>query len=105
MILVGMEFLRLIIMVIAELIRMRYYSFVKSVKNNVQIMIFISRFIFNIVLLVPFFWIGYVKALLSGMGFWLPLSVLSIEEIPSVFLMFYLAFFKGRSLTKYFRNL
>lgn len=96
-ILVGIELIRLVTMVIAELARMRYFSIVKSVKINIQVMIFIGRFIFNLIIVVPYFFVCTSKGLMSGLGLYLPAIVLTFEELPGVFLALYLFCHKDRS--------
>ena len=82
--------LRLIYMISTELFRIKNCSYFKTIKYNTQIMILIGRFIYNLLFLVPYFFIGSTLKILKGLSLWLPITILAIEEIPGLFLSVYL---------------
>lgn len=63
-------------------------------------MIFIGRFIFNLILVVPYFFVCSARGLMTGIGLYLPATVLFCEEMPGIFLALYLFFHKDRNEIK-----
>ena len=53
-------------------------------------MILIGRFIYNLLLLVPYFFIGSTLKFLTDLSLWLPIAILAVEEFPGLFLSVYL---------------
>ena len=77
-------------MITTELFRIKKFSSFKTIKYNTQVMILIGRFIYNLLFLVPYFFIGSNLDFLTGISLWLPLALLAVEEFPGLFLSVYL---------------
>ena len=95
--LVGILFFRIIGMIIAEFSRIKSFSFIKTIKYNMQVMIFIGRFIFNLIIIIPFFFIGSLLELITDLYFWLPIVILGLEELPGLFLSLYIYMAKNKT--------
>ena len=61
-------------------------------------MIMVGRFIYNILILVPYFSVGIVYKYLEGIQLWLPMISLLAQEIPAFFLTLFIYIYKSKSV-------
>lgn len=90
----AIVFVRLGLMITAEILRIYKYSMIKIMRSHARIMILLGRQLFNIISLLPFLIISYYYDKFRGIPFILSVIVLTIEELPSLFAVFFIYFVK-----------
>eukprot|EP00347_Sterkiella_histriomuscorum_P013201 403365624 len=103
-ILIVLLSIRMIIMVFGECFRQNKYSSRVEVKHNYQVLIFIARFLYTTLAIVPFMMYGYLDNKLQELPFWIPAIVLIAQEVPGFIFVIYLSVCKDREIQRYLKR-
>ncbi|CDW71467.1 UNKNOWN [Stylonychia lemnae] len=102
--LIVLQFVRMVLMIVGECVRSRYYSSRIEVKHNYQVLIFIARYLYTLLTIFPFIVYCYFTQSLDGLPFWLPTIILAVEEVPGFMFVIYLSVVKDSQVKSYLQK-